>query len=96
KDAVLGLRLIHNAPRLQHRVYNVASGVPTTNADVAAAAHAAQPSFSVQLPAGNRSGSGGVGYSSIDRVQGELGYAPRCTIGSGMAEYMSWLASHEE
>ena len=96
KDAVLGLRLIHNAPKLQHRVYNVASGVPTTNADVAAAAHAAQPSFSLQLPSGSRGGSGGVGYSSIARIQSDLGYAPHHTIGSGMAEYMSWLASHEE
>jgi UDP-glucose 4-epimerase len=96
KDAARGLRLVHNAPKLAHRVYNIAGGQPVRNRDVVQAASKAKPGWGVDLPAGLRPGSRGATSCDVSRAKADVGYEPAYDITRGMAEYMSWLETHAE
>src|ERR1700736_2732388 len=45
KDSALGIQLVHAAPKLEHRIYNVGNGKVTRNADVVSAIRKVVPEF---------------------------------------------------
>ncbi len=92
KDAARGIALLQTAEKLNHAVYNVSSGCPTTNQQVVDAIQRVIPSFDVQLPAGHMPGNPAPSwYFDISRLQQDTGYEPQFNIESGIADYISWL-----
>lgn len=94
KDCAIGLHLVHTAPTLQHRVYNLGNGSPTRNADMVTALRAVVPEFTADLV------DGGVydpdRYMDLSRISSELGYAPEYGVAHGLADYVSWLRTHPQ
>lgn len=96
KDTVRALRLLHEAPKLQHRAYNVGNGYATKSREVLAAVQKAVPGFSEELPAGRSPGSQVNRYFDISRIHTELGFQPEYEVDRGIADYVAWLRTHEE
>jgi UDP-glucose 4-epimerase len=91
KDCALGIQLVHTAPKLEHRVYNVGSGKATRNADLVDAIREVAPEFEGNLlPGGTTDGR----YMDISRISSELGYTPQIGVERGLAEYVKWLKTH--
>jgi len=96
KDVVHGLRLLHNTPKLSHTIYNLGSGLATTNEAVVQAARQVVPSFRLDLPAGSSKGAPVNPAADIKRAQHDFGYAPRFDIAQGLVAYIDWLQRHPE
>jgi UDP-glucose 4-epimerase len=95
RDCADGIRLLHLAPSLRHRVYNVGAGVAVTNGEVAAAVGRAVPGATIALPSRAAAGGGPARpYMDITRIQEETAYAPSHDIDSGVADYVAWLRDH--
>jgi nucleoside-diphosphate-sugar epimerase len=91
KDAARGLRLIHTAPRLRYRTYNLGAGAGTRSGAVVRAA-----GLKATLAPGRRSGAPHDPYMDIARAARDVGYAPAFDITHGVADYIGWLTSHPE
>ncbi len=96
KDVARALRLLHTAPRLRHRIYNVGSGVATTNAAVVEAAAKAVPGFSAELPPGRGADAQENAYLDISRLRRDTGFEPEYDVKRGVADYIAWLRTHAE
>ncbi len=105
KDCAEALRLLHVAPQLSHRTYNVGPGRSVADPEVLAAARAARPDVSYEGASVAQSGAlDAVGaadtgehaaYMDLGRLRDATGFVPRYDIELGMAEYIEWLESHE-
>lgn len=91
------LAMLQLAERLNHQVYNVASGRVTTNREVVEAIAAKLPEARIELPDGqdpnsvrNRS------WLDISRLQEDTGYKPQYDTESAVAEYLDWLRAGNE
>jgi UDP-glucose 4-epimerase len=91
KDSALGIQLVHAAPELEHRVYNIGNGKVTRNADVVNAIRDVVPAFQAELPPG---GDAVNRYMDLSRISKELGYQPATGVQKGLAEYVDWVRSH--
>lgn len=93
KDCARAIRLLHLAPALAERVYNIGGGRCTSNQEVAVAVASAAGGPAVQLgpPRGAEPG-----YMDTSRIRRELGFEPAYTIESGVADYVAWLREHEQ
>ncbi len=91
KDVAEGIRLVHSASTLQHRIYNVGNGRATRNKDMVEAIREVVPEFEVELsPGGDSDGR----YMDLTRTTSEVGYTPKIGVERGLAEYVEWLRSH--
>jgi UDP-glucose 4-epimerase len=90
RDCGAALALLATAPALRHRVYNVAAGRATTNAEVAAAIVAASPG--ADLPLASGSSQGQIPHLDTTRLRAE-GWAPRWDLDRAVADYLAWLAN---
>jgi UDP-glucose 4-epimerase len=91
KDVAEGIRLVHSAPKLEHRIYNVGNGKVTRNIDLVNAIREVVPDFQVELPAGGDSDNR---YMDLSRTTAEVGYTPKIGVERGLAEYVDWLRTH--
>jgi len=91
KDVAAGIQLLHAAPALEHRIYNLGNGRVTRNMDLVDAIRRLVPEFQVDLPAGGDADSR---YMDLTRVSSEVGYQPRIGMENGLAEYVEWLKTH--
>ncbi len=89
-DCAAAIVAVATAAERPHRVYNVGTGRLTTPAEVAAAA-------GLELPAGLAAGRDAEQTPVMDvgRIRADLGVVATHDIGSGMADYLAWLAEHE-
>ena len=96
KDVARGIQMVHMAERLNHRVYNVASGRASSNKDVDEAARKAAPGArgSVLKP-GRTPGNATNPATDLSRI-GEVGYKPVHTIETGVAAYIDWLRTNPQ
>ena len=96
KDVARGIQMVHMAERLNHRVYNVASGRASSNKDVVEAARKAAPGArgSVLKP-GRTPGNATNPATDLSRI-GEVGYKPVHTIETGVAAYIDWLRTNPQ
>ncbi|SHN04138.1 NAD-dependent epimerase/dehydratase family protein [Actinacidiphila paucisporea] len=90
KDCGRALALLHQAPRLNHRTYNVASGRLTTNADITAAL---APAMRIDLPPGRASQAPADVWLDITRLRQDTGYAPAYDTARAVADYLAWLGA---
>lgn len=93
KDSALGVQLVHAAPTLQHRIYNVGNGKATRNADLVSAIRQVVPDFVADLPPG---GDADNRYMVLSRISSELGYQPEYGVERGLAEYVQWVRTHPQ
>jgi nucleoside-diphosphate-sugar epimerase len=93
KDVAMGIQMVHSAPKLQHRIYNLGNGCVTRNAHLVDAIREVVPEFQVDLPPG---GDADNRYMDLTRVSSELGYKPRIGVERGLAGYIDWLKTHPQ
>ncbi|GAA3286158.1 NAD(P)-dependent oxidoreductase [Dactylosporangium vinaceum] len=84
-DCGTALALLATAPTLRHRTYNVSTGHPTTNAEVAAAI----PDIPTPLVPG---GSGPIPYLDTTRLR-EEGWQPAWPLQAAVTDYRAWLSA---
>jgi UDP-glucose 4-epimerase len=82
------------AEGLEHRVFNIATGVASTLSDLARAVKALYPQAVIEIGPGLDYYGGGGGYSVFDisRAQRELGYSPRFDLAAGVRHYVETMA----
>jgi UDP-glucose 4-epimerase len=96
RDCARAIALLQLAPRLNHRTYNVTSGVVLTNGEVAAAVRRLVPEARIDLPEGRGPGSAPEISLDIGRLRQDTGYQPAYDTGRAVADYLAWLrAGHE-
>jgi UDP-glucose 4-epimerase len=92
KDCGRAIALLQQAPTLNHRTYNVASGRLTTNGEVTAAIRAVVPDARVDLPAGrDPDGPERDVYLDVTRLRQDTGFRPAYDTGAAVADYVDWL-----
>jgi UDP-glucose 4-epimerase len=89
KDCALGIQLLHSAPNLEHRIYNVGNGRSTTAAQLVAAVRTVAPDLQVDLPPGGDST-----HMDPTRTEAEVGFKPEYGVEKGIADYIDWLKAH--
>jgi len=92
-DAGRAIAGLLTAATLRHEIYNVSSGRPYTNRELADAVRAAVPGADPQV----RSGSGGHDanpYLDIGRLRADTGFAPAFDLAVAVADYVAWRADH--
>ena len=87
-------RLLTTAPTLQHDTYNVSSGRPFTNHEVADALEAIVPGLRLELLPGRHHGPGDDPYLDIARLTRDTGFAPVFDVASAVADYVAWRADN--
>lgn len=94
KDAARGIALLQTADQLNHRLYNVSSGRPTTNQEIVNAIRSIIPDFQLELPEGHMPGlPETLWYFDITRLREDTGFDPQFNIEAGIADYINWLRS---
>ena len=92
KDAARAMALLQTADKLNHQVYNVSSGRPTTNQAIVDAIKEVIPNFDVELPSGRESDNPVARwYFDITRLQKDTGFEAHFNIQAGVADYIAWL-----
>ncbi|HUZ19616.1 MAG TPA: NAD(P)-dependent oxidoreductase [Acidimicrobiales bacterium] len=105
KDCAEAIRLLHVAPHLSYRTYNVGGGRAVADREVLAAARAVCPDLDgslvpiAQAPAPDPGAADRTGdessYMDLGRLRDATGIVPRYDVDLGMAEYIEWLGSHD-
>lgn len=90
KDIARGIVIVHNSPTLEHQTYNIGSGTATSNAEILDALSKVKPTFTAEFQEGRSTRFKPSAYSDIRRMQ-HLGYAPKHTIETAIADYVEWL-----
>lgn len=96
KDCARAIALLHLAPALKQRIFNVGAGRTTTNAELAAAVNAAVPGANIALPPGRGPQFRPDACMAIDRLHNETGFAPEYEVQSAIADYVAWLRANPE
>jgi nucleoside-diphosphate-sugar epimerase len=91
-DAGRAIALLTTAETLQHDTYNVSSGQPALNRDVADALQAITPDPD-PLPA-QQAGPGDDPYLDTTRLAHDTGFAPAFDIAGAVADYVAWRADN--
>lgn len=94
-DCVGGILKVLDHPSHRFDVYNIATGAAPSLAEIVDVLNRLAPGAQLSVAAGNYEFAKGVGAVKkgaldISRARGELGYAPRHDIRSGLAAYLEW------
>jgi nucleoside-diphosphate-sugar epimerase len=89
-DVGQAIARLTTAQTLQHDTYNVSSGRPFTNGELAAALHKALPGPRLNLLPGRQSGPGDDPYLDITRLTTDTGFTPAFDLASAVADYVAW------
>lgn len=93
-DAGRAIALLTTTDILRHEVYNVSSGRPYTNRDLADALQAIRPDARLELLPGRQAGPGDNPYLDITRLTTDTGFAPRFDTTTAVADYITWRSDH--
>jgi len=95
KDVARGIQMIHTAPSLSHRVYNIGSGRASSNKDIVAAVRKVVPGARCAALVPGRSATAATNPATdLSRIKADVGYQPEHTIETGIAAYVEWLRDH--
>jgi nucleoside-diphosphate-sugar epimerase len=89
-DAGRAIALLMTAPILRHDTYNVSSGRPYTNRELADALEAITPGLPLDALPGGEQGP----QLEITRLQRDTGLAPRFDMAAAVADYVAWRATN--
>lgn len=90
EDAARGTALVYLAETLDHSIYNIATGVPTSVGEVVALAQK-YSRHQVRVELGPGVLMQRCEALDISRARQELGFEPRYTIESGIRKYARWM-----
>ncbi|MFI5896174.1 NAD-dependent epimerase/dehydratase family protein [Actinoplanes sp. NPDC051513] len=93
-DAGRAIALLMTAPALRHDTYNVSSGRPFTNRELATALRAVAPGPRLDLLPGRQAGPGDNPYLDITRLIEDAGFAPTFDVATAVADYVAWRAGN--
>jgi UDP-glucose 4-epimerase len=97
KDAARAIALLQTTPTLNHPVYNIGSGHPTTNQHIVEAIQTVIPSFNAELPSRPLAdGPAPVWYFDITALREDTGFEPQFDVEAGIADYITWLRAGNE
>ena len=89
-DCARAIALLHTAPRLRHRVYNVGTGRATSNRDVAEAIRELRPDAQIALEPGSQHPPA---WLDVARLSADAEFVPAYTLTAGIAEYLDWISA---
>lgn len=96
KDCAAAVAMIHQAPTVAHRVYNVGAGRATSPAEVVAAVREVAPGLTLPDEPGEAdAGRSHDSCMSVERIKEEFGYAPQFSISEGIRDYARWLRDND-
>ncbi|HLF71450.1 MAG TPA: NAD(P)-dependent oxidoreductase [Dehalococcoidia bacterium] len=96
-DCAEVVRLVHLAPSLRHRVYNVGGGRAVTMQELADTVRKQMPDAKIELkPGENPRGNPPANYLDLSRLKDEFNFAPRYPVEAGIPDYIAWLATHPQ
>jgi len=90
-DAGRAIAALITAEALAHEIYNVSSGRPYTNRELADAVRAAVPGADPEVEPG---GSGANPYLDIGRLTADTGFTPAFDLAGAVADYIAWRADN--
>ena len=93
-DAGRAIALLMTAQTLRHDTYNVSSGRPFTNAEIADALQAMTPGLRLNLLPGREAGPGDNPYVDITRLTHDTGFEPAFDVTAAVADYLAWRADN--
>jgi nucleoside-diphosphate-sugar epimerase len=93
-DAGRAIALLMNAQTLRHDTYNVSSGRPATNQELADALQAITPGLRLDLLPGRQNGPGDDPYLDITRLTRDTGFTPAFDLAAAVADYVAWRADN--
>jgi nucleoside-diphosphate-sugar epimerase len=93
-DAGRAIALLMTAETLRHDTYNVSSGRPVTNRELADALQAITPGLRLDLLPGRQDGPGDDPYLDITRLTHDTGFTPTFDVATAVADYVAWRAGH--
>jgi nucleoside-diphosphate-sugar epimerase len=93
-DAGRAIALLTTAPTLRHDTYNVSSGRPFTNRELADALQTVIPGLRLDLRPGRQSGPGDDPYLGITRLAHDTGFSPAFDVAAAIADYVAWRAGN--
>ena len=98
-DIARAIRLLVEAPSLQHACYNISSSAVASLARVADTLTRLSPGFSWQPAAGGHADVDGTlaqrrGPLDIERIRA-VGFTPRCTLEEGLRDTVTWVRRTE-
>ena len=91
-DAGRAIALLVTAGTLRHDTYNVSSGRPFINRELAGALQAITPGVRLDLLPGRQTGPGGNPYLDTTRLTHDTGFAPAFDVATAVADYVAWRA----
>ena len=93
-DAGRAIALLTTAGTLRHDTYNVSSGRPFINRELADALQAITPGLRLDLRPGRRDGPGDNPYLDTTRLIHDTGFAPTFDVARAVADYVAWRADN--
>jgi nucleoside-diphosphate-sugar epimerase len=93
-DTGRAIALLMTAQTLHHDTYNVSSGRPFTNRELANALQAITPGPQLELLPGRQNGPGDNPYLDTTRLSHDTGFAPAFDIATAVADYVAWRADN--
>jgi len=93
-DAGRAIALLMTAETLRHDTYNVSSGRPFTNRELADALQALIPGLRLDLRPGRQDGPGDNPYLDTTRLTHDTGFAPAFDVATAVADYVAWRADN--
>jgi nucleoside-diphosphate-sugar epimerase len=93
-DAGRAIALLTTAENLRYETYNVSSGRPFTNRELADAAQAITPGRQLEVRPGRQAGLGPDPYLDITRLTQDTGFAPTFDVAAAVAHYVAWRAGN--
>ncbi|MEU6782189.1 NAD(P)-dependent oxidoreductase [Nonomuraea angiospora] len=93
-DAGRAIALLTTAETLRHDTYNVSSGRPFTNRELADAVQAITPGLGLELLPGRQTGPGDNPYLDTTRLTRDTGFAPAFDLAKAVADYVTWRADN--
>ena len=93
-DAGRAIALLISTETLRHHTYNVSSGRPVTNRELADALEAITPGLRLDLLPGRQGGPGDDPYLDTTRLSRDTGFAPKFDVAAAVADYVAWRADN--
>lgn len=93
-DAGRAIALLMTTETLRHNTYNVSSGRPFTNRELADALLAITPDLQLDLVPGRQNGPGDDPYLDISRLTRDTGFTPAFDTATAVADYVAWRADN--
>ena len=96
-DVARGIQMVHTAPALPHRIYNIGSGRAASNREIFDAVRKAVPGARCgALRPGRTAGGADNPAQDLARTKIDVGYEPEHTLETGVAAYIEWLRANPQ